>query len=498
MKIYETYYGENAAGIPKIKLPLSEEELTADLIGKWLPSVLAQQKKNAKKIEHFLDYVNGIGLPIESKERKFEEAREHNNKIKQNHAYAIVAFKEGFLLGDKRELAQKDDADLDDLIYLDRYLTDVSFYSKDLEVKHNVYASGIGTSFIYPRTDIIVRDVNGSRFKRVEEGYDVDSESPFVYECVDSRYNAVVYTSKIGARGAGDLFCFNISYRYRDGISISEEVVTVYTRRFTAQYGSDGKQIGEVIPAPDGLSMLPMVEHSVNSGRIGCVEIIETSLDAVNTIISNCVDNVVDRVNQILVFLGCEAEAIDVQEAYENGALCIPQSGTGQNPGVDKITLDMNYADIITLAHEILVRSYDVVGVPLSGSTTGNGNNQAAYIGGGWTNAMIAIKRDVCALEQSDMELIKRMLAICRLNGANKVRNITASQIDNKYNVKITDNILSYSQALQNFVDAGMPYEHILKAVPLWSDTKTVAKDWRDNAEKIKRETEASAESPIV
>lgn len=271
MKIYETYYGENAAGIPKIKLPLSEEELTADLIGKWLPSVLAQQKKNAKKIEHFLDYVNGIGLPIESKERKFEEAREHNNKIKQNHAYAIVSFKEGFLLGDKRELAQKDDADIDDLIYLDRYLTDVSFYSKDLEVKHNVYASGIGTSFIYPRTDIIVRDVNGSRFKRVEEGYDVDSESPFVYECVDSRYNAVVYTSKIGARGAGDLFCFNISYRYRDGISISEEVVTVYTRRFTAQYGSDGKQIGEVIPAPDGLSMLPMVEHSVNSSRIGYV-----------------------------------------------------------------------------------------------------------------------------------------------------------------------------------------------------------------------------------
>lgn len=477
------------AGIKKITLPLSEDELTPEKIKKFFPDAVSAHKANAEKIKYYKNYVDGFFQPIDNKTRKFENSVDHNNKIKQNHAYSIVTFKEGFLLGDKREFAQKSDSNSDDLIYLERYLSDVAFYSKDLEVKHNIYSTGIGTSFVSVRPDLVADDNGVYRFKVKKEGYDVDNDSPFIYECVDSQYNAVVYTSKIGKRGLGDLFCFNISTEYdKDGNE--KTVYTVYTREYTIRLNDEFEFMDSPISTPIDLKMLPMVEHSINSSRIGAVEIIEGMLNGVNTLVSNCVDNVVDTVNQILVFLGCDAKEIKLEDILESGMICIPPSNGTVNPALDKITLDMRYSDVNVLMQEILTRCYDIAGVPLSNTTSGNGNNQAAYVGGGWTNAMTIIKRDVRALEESDRELLKKMLLICKLNPDNKVNEISANQIEIKYNVKITDNVLSYTQALQNLVDSNVPFEHILKAIPLWGDTKTVAKDWNENVKRLKEEQE--------
>lgn len=475
------------AGIRKIKIPLSRKDLTVESIKKWLPDVMKIHKSNASKIRYFKRYADGVEQAIDNKQRPYVAMDGYNNKIKQNHAYSMVTFKEGFLLGDKREFAQKSDSNSDDLIYFDRYLSDVSFYSKDLSVKHDIYATGIGTSFVYPRADIVVQDGAVSRFRDFNEGYDIDNDSPFIYEHVNSEENAVVYTSKIGERGIGDLFCFNISCD-RDENGTDRKIITVYTRDFTARFNEQYELMTPVVYMPDNYRELPMVEHSINESRIGIVEITESMLNGINMLLSTSVDNVVDVANQIIVFLGCEAKSIDVQEMYKNGAICIPPANGTQIPDVDTFQVNMKYSDINVLIQEILTRCYDIVGIPLSSSTSGSGNNQAAYVGGGWTNAMTIIKRDVRALEESDRELLKKMIAICKLNSENKVNEISANQIEIKYNVKITDNVLSYTQALQNLVDCNLPFDHILKAIPLWGDTKTVAQDWNANVQRLKAE----------
>ena len=135
---------------------------------------------NARKIDKYLKIVDGTEQEIDEKQRKYENRKEHNNRIKDNHAYAIVNFKEGFLLGEKREFTQKSDADSNDLKYLDRYLTDVSFYGEDVKVKHNIYSTGLGIDFVQPRTDIfktVNGDITKQRYKTKEEGYDIESDS---------------------------------------------------------------------------------------------------------------------------------------------------------------------------------------------------------------------------------------------------------------------------------------------------------------------------------
>lgn len=476
------------SGIKKIKIPLLEEEINIESIKKYLPEVLRVHFENEKKIDHYFDYVDGHGQAINQKTRDFLNGT-HNNKIEQNHAYYMVSFKEGFLLGDRREFAQKDDSESDDLIYFDRYLSDVSFFSKDVDIKHDIYTCGIGASFIYPRTDII----KGKRFKTKDEGYDLENESPFVYERVDPRYNAVVYTSKIGVHGLGDLFCFNISEE-KDELGIKKRTITVYTRKFTAFFdGTNYEQIKEPVETPSEYKMLPIVEHSINNSRIGILEINESLLDGINTLVSNCVDNVVDVVNRIIVFLGCTAGDVKIEDIFEKGMLTIPPANGVQTPDVKTLDVKLSYTDVIVLIQELIARCHDIVGIPITSGSSSGGNNQAAYVGGGWTNALSIIKRDVLALEVSDRELLKRMIAVCKLNPNSKVL-ISANQIEIKYNVKISDNVLSYTQALQNLVDANMPFEHILKAIPLWGDTKAVAKDWREKVEETLRREQENTE----
>lgn len=482
------------AGIKKIMIPLSTDEITVEAIKEYLPLVLNQHRENAEKIEYYQKYVDGFYQPIDDKMRSAAQSSERNNRIKQNNAYFMVSFKEGFAIGDKREFASKSDKESNEMIFFDRFLTDVSFYGKDLSIKHNLYATGIGTSFILPRGDIFYSDGNQTKFKTKADGYDVDNDSPFIYESLDCTKNAVVYTSRIGASGVGDLFCFNISSR-KGKSGIYKPIYTVYTRDFVVQLDSMMNVVGEVIPASPYYKEIPMVEHSINDQRIGIVEITESMLDGINTLTSNCVDNVVDVANKIVVFLGCKADGIDVDEMYKNGAICIPPANGITTPEVSTFDVGMDYSDVNVLIREILSRCYDIVGIPLTGSVSGSGNNQAAYVGGGWTNAMTVMKRDIRALELSDRELLRKMIAICKLNPANKLRNISSNQIDIKYNIKITDDVFSYSQALQNLFDCNVPLEHILSAIPLWGDIKTVAADWNRNLEEAKKEEMKKEES---
>ena len=489
-------YKWDYAGIQKIEIPITPDMVTPEVVTEYWGEIINKNKSNSKKIEYMLNFTNGI-QDIYVKSRKFDS--ENNNKVVENHDNVMVNLKKGFLLGDKREFAKKSDINSDDLIYLDRFLADVSFHTKDLAVKHNIYATGIGTDFVLPRTDIF-EDVgeNAARYKSVDEGYNVEFDAPFVYECVDSRNNFVVYSSALGVAGIKDLFCVNISQINVKGIK--QTIYTVYAREWAAQFdGSGTLMAGTLKETPIGFKTLPMTEHSINETRMGVVEMTLDLLNTVNTTVSSSLDNIVDVVNQILVFLNCEIDSEQIAAMYEQGAICIPDTGGTNKATLDKITVDLKHSDINVFFEQVLTRCYDIAGVPLaSASGIGNGNNGAAYIGGGWTNAHTIIKRDIVALEQSDRELLRKMLAICKQNSSNPVNEINANQVEIKYNVNMSNDLLSKTQALQNLVDANIDYEDIVKVVGLWGDAKTVAKRWRENVESLKKQTERAMQQNVA
>lgn len=488
------------AGIPKIEIPVRLAELDEEVIKYYLPQCISQAKENAKKIKYFKEYVDGTYQDIDSKTYEQKSSGHAQNRIKENHAYEIVQFKEGFLLGDKKQFANKENVKNDDMTYLDKFLSDVDYYTKDLELRHNIYATGIGTSFIIPRQDIF-NDVGEGEERRTTyktevEGYDVNINSPFIYETVNSEENAVVYSSCIGEKGLKDLFCFNIADVFNKTTKKTERVVTVYTRQAIYEYKKvNGLMTLTWVADNYAYGELPMTEHSLNKTRISPIEVVYDLLNAVNNLLSVEANSVEDKVNQLLVFVNCDMEQTDIDTLYQNGIVVLPPAMGGTvNPDVKTIANDLKYTETNVLMERVLTRTFDIVGVPLASATVSSGNNEAAYLGGGWTNASTIINRDILYFEQADREELRKEIKICKLNPDNPLNEANANEVEIKYNVNQSNNLLVKTQAMQNLNDIGLPPEVILKGVHLYSDIQNVAKQWRENLEERERKEEEKAQ----
>lgn len=492
------------SGIPKIEIPVRLSELDEETLKYYLPDCVYRLKEQAKKIQFFKDFVDGTHQEIDDRCLDLKTSGNANHKIKENHAYEIVQFKEGFRLGNKRQLVNKEGIGNNDVAFLEKFMTDADSDSKIMEWVHDLYSTGIGVTFIQPRKDIFAD--NGEqgekrvvKYKSADDGYDVKVNAPFVYETVNAEENAVVYSSCIGESGLKDLFCINIANVLNKTTKQTEEVVTVYTRDSVYEW-RNALGNGELTRIADSSEYgeLPMTEHSLNKTRIAPIEIIYDMLNAVNLLVSLELNSVEDKVNQLLVFLNCNAgeDGLDIDELYTNGAIAITGGVGDKSADVKAITNNIDYSKTSVLKEQLLTRMFDIIGVPLASASVSSGNNEAAYLGGGWTNANIIMNRDIVYGERSEREELRKIIKICKLNPDNPVQTIHANEIDIKYNINQSNNYVAKSQAMQNLNDIGFEITDIVKAIPFFGDEEGVAKRCEENQEKKAQAEKEKSKNP--
>lgn len=489
------------SGIPRIEIPVKLEELDEEYLKLYLPDCVARLKQNAIKIRYFKQFVDGTHQEIDDRTKELKTSGNANHKIKENHAWEIVQFKVGFRFGNKRQLVSKEGVENDEVSSIEKFMTDAGCDRKIIEWGWDEYSTGNGITFIQPRRDIFRETiVNGERrvtYLTADEGYDVKLNAPFIYETLNNEENAVVYSSCIGESGLKDLFCINIASVFNKTTKQPEEVVTVYTRQKTYEWRSVlGKQ--ELVEVADNTiyGELPMVEHELNRTRMGSIEPIETDLNAVNLLVSLEINSAEDKVNQLLVFLGCDPDSINIDEIYKDGAIALTGGMGDRQADVKAISNNIDYNKTSTLKEQLLTRIFDIAETPLASASVSNGNNEAAYLGGGWTNATIGMNRDIAYGERAEREELRRIIKICKLNPDNPVQTIHANEIDIKYNINQSNNYVAKSQAMQNLNDIGFEISDIVKAIPFFGDEEGVAKRCKENQEKkAKAESENGGNS---
>lgn len=494
MKLTEFTY----KGIKKITVPITRAELESredgglSIIVYFLnSSVIAEHNLNKAKIKYLHDFYLG-DQDIKNKERLYHKPNdkndsENNNKDVENHCMAQVDFKKHFLCGEKRKFAKKGDDSSEDIAAFERFLSDCSFYAKDMECKEWIYSTGIGVTFAILNTDII--DKNG----RIADDYDKNNDSPFTFDTVSPENNFVVYSSK-GSKLP--LFCVTESkdFRVQEDSQTCEEidVLEIRTRDF---YWKLCKNNYEVLDAmPQAFHWLPMIEHSVNASRIGITEINRDCFHVINLIVSNSADAIVDSANQIYVFDGIEMDETQLNEMIAAGAICLPKDDGGGTAQRRFYTVEIPFklGDIEDFYEQRCIKAYDIAGVPLASSTVTSGGDtgQARLLGGGWNNAYTKIKGDIIGLSDCDYQLLKLLINICKLIPDSPLNNLHSSQVDIKYSINPNDNILSKAQAAVNLRQIGMPTAMILEKTGLSMDVNADGKAWNKEIEKLNNDIE--------
>lgn len=493
-------------GIKKIEIPYADKDFASgdygeSILNKYMQPILNAHAKNEEKEQYLYEYMQGL-QDIRFKNRLYEKDQKNNNIISQNHAYRQVQFKVGFLTGEQREYTHKADVNTDDLIYLDRYFADTQFFAKDKDIKEWAYATGVGVALVEPRTDII--GANGYYTK--EQGFDIENEAPFHFESLEPTKNFVVYSS---GRTKEPLFCVSITEvdSGTNGTILLENRITIETRYayFECNTGKTYKGFQNVTKkgANKSLHYLPMIEQSYNASRMGIVELNKDSFNAVNTLLSNVEDMVIDNANMILVFKNVDVDKLDLSELKQRGAVTItdqPDMRAGGTADLKTIKIEIPFDGFIDYTESLLVPSYDIAGVPLASGqvTSGGDTGQARLLGGGWNNAYIAINSDITTFKKSDYKILETILLTCRQVPNCPVNELYASQIDIKYRINQNDNLLIKAQSIYQLWQANFPYEETIKASGLFSDSVTVAKKWQEKDEKAKQQAEKKTDEIVV
>lgn len=475
-------------GIKKIKIPFKKEDFLSftesELVGvydKYLPYCLELHYSNAIKEDKLYNYFLGY-QDIFNKKRPYLGAdntdNENNQQVVENHANAQVSFKVDFLMGDKMQFTHKADTQSDDLTIFERFLSDSGFYTNFREAKKYMYAMGVGVTYAVPRTDII--DFNG----KYKTSYDKDREAPFVFKDVDPRYNFVVYSNYFDEQ---PLFSVSIVV---DNVS-NESVIYVNNGKYNFIYKNKYPQSYDTT-TPDEIIInaferIPIIEHARNGERMGVIELNKDLFDLINLIISNSGDAVVDTVNNILVFENVEVDAETVQEMRKGGTIKVKSSG---DPSVQSkvytLEVKLNHSDINVFYEQRVTKAYDIAGVPIASGVTSTGGEtgKAKLLGAGWENAYQKGKGDIIGMEKSDYAVLELLLDICHLIPQSKVNELSASQIEIKYNINPNDNILSKAQSANNLYQIGMPAEMILGMTNLSMDARADGIKWDANIQK--------------
>ena len=270
--------------------------------------------------------------------------------------------------------------------------------------------------------------------------------------------------------------------------------------------GAYGNFQTELIKAEDryGYNLLPLTEFYAYHDRVGIVESCKTAQNALDMIDSNGLDNIQEVVNQMLVIknalLGTtpEEKRETLTNARKNGVLEIMDNSKELPADVKTLTTQLSHSDVNTIKNQIKADMFGNWGVPLASSNISSGNvtQGGGEISNGWENAYSVILKENNNMLTGFRNLLKQFLWICSNMPNSKVITLNAGDIEIKYNIARSNNLLTKTQSYGNLVDRDVPPDIALELCELTGDPSSIGKMIEEY--KAKKQAEAQAEAERV
>lgn len=417
----------------------TSDKVDKNTIVEEVNSALAIHRVNIAEEERLYWYRRGLTPVLQ---RKKERNAYVLNKITENHAGAIVDFKNGYFLTQPAFYKSRTDGVQSKVEKLNEFLYRSGKQQVDNELADWFHTVG--------KAALFVRSID-------------DEKTPFEVYSLDPRTAFVVYSLKPGNK---PIMGINV-------VSRKEQIlVDVYTEQEI--YHLAGTFVGTRVvndPVPDcsvfevkkiepnPLGLIPIVEYSYNSVNMGAFESVIPLLDAINTIESNRVDGVEQAIQSLIVATnadlrnkdGTEASAEDVRKS----GLLLLTSKDGNKSEINILSENLNQTDTQTLVDNIYERMLSICAMPSTtkGGSSTSDTGAAVLARDGWYQADACARNTEDLFKKSNRLFDKIILKILNEKGLLK---IDVNDFELEFVRNETANVQSKAQAFQTLLAAGM------------------------------------------
>ena len=446
-----------------------------------LTNAIPLHEKNKKETRYLWDYYTGI-QDIYTEKKKLTRT-EIDHKVVENWAYAFVDFKKTFLLGKPIQYVQNDSSASQEISVLNDYVKYENKKSKDIDIYEDILVNG-----------------NGYRYTNTDKPTDED-EAPFEIINCDPALTEVVYSSKLGNEQLLSFIETSMKFIVTtvDPVTGVKEYQPRYYNEYTV-YLRNKKLVfnnknGDLKYVQDSMETIAVKEHIiseyyVNRRRMSLIEIGKDLFNAINNIESLDLDDMDAYVNNLLVFINCEATEEDLQGMAELGAVNI--TSTDQKKASIETVQQRLKADGTQIHYNRLLTSlHQILGIPMasdSGTLESGDTGKAKLTGQGYTSATIRIEGDETKFGDCDKQCLKVILKICKNSPKSDIKTLKLIDVEPKFQRDVSDNLLVKTQGLMNLLEANIPKKYALAIPNLFSDVEAVVKDMeKEETEKQKQ-----------
>lgn len=393
----------------------SEKAITKENVVDVLTKALNTHYLNSSEVDYLWNYYRGK-QPILNRTK--DTRPEICNKIVENRANEIVAFKVGYLCGEPIQYVGRngEDETTEAITLLNELMFAEDKASKDQQIVEWQMICGTAFRLVLPDAD------------------NDEDEAPFEIYTLDPRETFVVYSNQIGNKPL-------MAVKYCKDSDTQITTYSVYTEN--RYYLIEDTIIKE--DKPHALGMIPIIEYPANNARMGAFEVVLPLLDTMNLIASNRMDGIEQLVQAFIKFINCDISKEEYEEFLALGAIKV-KSVDGQNADVDTVTTELNQTQTQTFKDDCYNSILTICGMPnRNGGTSTSDTGTAVLLRDGWSLAEARAKDSEHMFKLSEKQMLKLVLRICRDLSDLKLR---LKDIDMKFTRRNYENIQSKAQVL--------------------------------------------------
>ena len=424
-------------------------KLTENVVKEIISTVLPTHFTNRKAIAYLRDFYKGKQDIL----NKTKIVRDNiNHKVVENNAFHLVEFKKGFVFGEPIQYVQRLEANIQELGKFNNYMLENNKHSKDKDIAEDMYVGGVGYRIVLPRDN---------------------KEKPFIIENLDFLNTFIVYNNSIEKERLVACTMFEVDKDKWEIMAYTKHRVYYYEYIGSPNYDSKPEkiEINYLREEANPLKTIPIFEYKLNKNRLGLVELVLSTLNALNFITSADLDDIEQFVNSLLVFVNQEIDADEFVKLLVVGAVQINSVSKDKPADVKLLVNKLSHSETKVLYDRIYYNMLTIAGVPkMADKTSGGDTGQARLLGEGWTMADARAIQDELSFKLSEKQVIDLALAICRNKASSGIAKLKTIDIDIKFTRSRSDNLLVKTQSLMNLRQSNVAPEIAFSTVGLFSD----------------------------